>query len=169
MSYKDEYEVARLHLDAAFHHWIGAQFEGRPRLTFHLAPPLLSRRDPTTGTPRKIQFGPWIIPLFRALAALRRLRGTALDPFGHTRERRTERHLAREFEAMVREIAAELHPGNRAAAMDLVNAHLEVKGYGHVKERSIARLRERLPALLEAFRNSPPTANRQRVIPIETA
>ena len=169
MAYKDEYEVARLHLDAAFGALIHAQFEGRPRLRFHLAPPLLAPRDPVTGVARKREFGPWVVPIFRLLRAMRRLRGTVIDPFGHTRERKEERRLAQEFEALLDEVAASLGEHNHRAAVDLLSAFLEVRGYGHVKERSIARLRQNLPGLLSAFRQGPLAVGRPRVIGIHPA
>ena len=94
MAYKDEYEVARLYTDGSFMKQVAATFDGdNLRFEFHLAPPLLARRDKTTGLPRKMSFGPWLMPLFRALANFKFLRGTAFDPFGYTVERRTERKL----------------------------------------------------------------------------
>jgi indolepyruvate ferredoxin oxidoreductase len=94
MAYKDEYEVARLYTDGSFLAQVADTFDGdKLRFEFHLAPPLLARRDPTTGLPRKMSFGPWLLPAFRLLARLKFLRGTAFDPFGRTQERRTERKL----------------------------------------------------------------------------
>src|SRR5690606_15302069 len=99
MAYKDEYEVARLYSDGAFRRQLAATFEpdgadGRPlRFEFHLAPPLLARRDSATGQPRKTSFGPWMMSAFAVLAKLKGLRGTAFDIFGYTAERRMERGL----------------------------------------------------------------------------
>src|SRR3954452_3620958 len=99
MAYKDEYEVARLYANGHFERQVAAAFEGdNLRYEFHLAPPLLARRDPATGLPRKMSFGPWMMKAFRVLAGLKSLRGTPLDVFGYTHERRAERQLIREFE-----------------------------------------------------------------------
>jgi len=91
MAYKDEYEVARLFTDGRFQEELDRQFEGDYQLTFHLAPPIFSRKDPITGEARKRTFGPWVFSVFKVLARLRKIRGSWLDPFGHTRERRQER------------------------------------------------------------------------------
>src|SRR5260370_785059 len=88
MAYKDEYEVARLYTDGAFLAKLGAQFEGDYKFTFHLAPPLFAKRDPTTGQLKKREYGAWVMPLFRLLASLRGLRGTRFDAFGYTQERK---------------------------------------------------------------------------------
>ena len=104
LAYKDEYEVARLHADPAFRARIASQFEGDYTLNFHMAPPLLARPDPVTGRPRKMAFGPWVMSLFSVLAWLKPLRGTAFDIFGYTSERRAERALIAEYEALVDEI-----------------------------------------------------------------
>ena len=102
MAYKDEYEVARLYTDGSFERQVKAEFDGeRLRFEFHLAPPLLARRDRTTGLPRKMNFGPWLLPAFRLLAKMKFLRGTALDPFSYSLERRTERKLIDDYKAML--------------------------------------------------------------------
>ena len=98
MAYKDEYEVARLYTDGAFRPTLRQQFEGDFRLEFHLAPPLFAARDPDTGHLQKRSYGPWMLRAFALLARLKRLRGTALDPFGRTAERRMERRLIAEYE-----------------------------------------------------------------------
>ena len=109
MAYKDEYEVARLYTDGAFHKQVENEFDGNSlRFEFHLAPPLLARRDKTTGLPRKMSFGPWLLPAFRLLAKLKGLRGTPFDPFGRSIERRTERKLIADYEAMLDEVLAGL-------------------------------------------------------------
>src|SRR6185437_5059769 len=90
MSYKDEYEVARLYTDGAFRQKLDRAFEGDYTLEFHLAPPLLAARDPLTGHLQKRSYGPWMLRAFALLARFKRLRGTALDPFGRTAERRME-------------------------------------------------------------------------------
>ena len=120
MAYKDEYEVARLYSDGAFAQQVKAEFGGdNLRFEFHLAPPLWARRDKTTGLPRKASFGPWLMPVFRGLAKLKFLRGTVLDPFGRTLERRTERKLIDDYEVTLDEVLARLSPDNHHLAVGL--------------------------------------------------
>ena len=119
MAYKDEYEVARLYTESDFLKQVADRFEGPYELHFHLAPPLLADRDPESGHLRKRIYGPWMISIFRVLAKLRRLRGTPLDIFGRSEERRTERRLIGEYEAVIEEIisrlsAHQLSNGSRA-------------------------------------------------------
>src|SRR5204862_2419759 len=116
MAYKDEYEVARLYTESDFLRRVADQFEGDYKLRFHLAPPLTAERDPNTGHLQKRAYGPWMLGAFRVLAKLRGLRGTAFDPFGRTAERRMERRLIAEYEAMLDEIVARLVPENHAIA-----------------------------------------------------
>src|SRR5690606_783043 len=117
LAYKDEYEVARLYAGAGGHFAkaLEKQFEGDYRIEFNLAPPLLAKTDKETGHPRKMVFGPWMMRAFAVLSRLKFLRGTALDPFGKTDERRTERRLITEYEATVRELLSRLTPENHAA------------------------------------------------------
>jgi indolepyruvate ferredoxin oxidoreductase len=151
LAYKDEYEVARLHADGALERKIDAMFEGDYKLVFHLAPPLLARRDPTTGEPRKMRFGGWMLPVFRLLKAMKGLRGTAFDPFGYTPERRTERALIREYEASVERLLAKLSPANHALAVQIASMPEEIRGFGHVKARHLAAARKKQDELFERF------------------
>jgi indolepyruvate ferredoxin oxidoreductase len=151
MAYKDEYEVARLHADPAFHAAIAAQFEGTPKLKYHLAPPLFARRDARTGHLVKDTYGSWMLPAFRLLSRFRFLRGSALDPFGRTEERRTERALIGEYERLLEGIVSRLAPHNHAAAVDLAGASLTIRGYGHVKERQLVKAHEEQQRLQAAF------------------
>ena len=160
LAYKDEYEVARLHADPAFARKIEELFEGGHRLTFHLAPPLLARPDPATGEPRKRSFGPWMLKAFRLLARLKRLRGTPLDPFGRTAERRGERRLIADYEALMAELLPALTPATHATAVELAAIPDRIRGFGPVKRRFLAHAKKREAELLEAFRNRerPPVA-----------
>jgi hypothetical protein len=135
MSYKDEYEVARLYTNGHFEKQVASAFEG-DNLTyeFHLAPPLFARKDPVTGVPRKMSFGPWMMKAFRVLAGLKPLRGTPLDVFGYTHERRTERGLIREFEGRIEEIVARLNADNHPTAVGLAGIPQKIRGFGHIKE-----------------------------------
>jgi len=140
MAYKDEYEVARLQTDPAFIAKLQAQFEGDWKLNFHLAPPLLAKKD-ANGRLIKKQYGPWMLSAFKVVAKLKFLRGSALDPFGKTEERRTERALVGEYEALVRELIGGLNADNRALAIELANLPDGIRGYGHVKENNLRAVR----------------------------
>ena len=152
MAYKDEYEVARLYTDGDFLKRVAGQFEGDYRLKFHLAPPLVAERDPTSGHLKKREYGPWMLAAFRFLARLRGLRGTPLDIFGRTAERRAERQAIADYEARLEEIAARLDAGNHAAAVELAAVPLEIRGFGHVKEANRLRAEAKDAALLGRFR-----------------
>ena len=152
MAYKDEYEVARLYTDGAFRERLTASFEGNPRVSFHLAPPLLARRDPVTGVPRKRAFGPWMWRVLGLMARMRFLRGTPFDPFGHTAERRTERHLIEEYFETVDELLAGLSPENHGLAIEIASVPESIRGYGHVKERNITQAQSAKSVLLEHWR-----------------
>ena len=152
MAYKDEYEVARLFTQTGFDERVKAQFEGPYKLHFHLAPPLLGRRN-ERGEAVKSEFGPWMLSAFKLLAKLRRLRGTALDVFGYTEERRAERRLIEEYTQVLDELAAGLRPENHAVAVQIASIPEEIRGYGHVKMRSLVAAKEKQARLLAEFRN----------------
>lgn len=151
MAYKDEYEVARLFSASSFKMAMRRQFAEHRRMTFHLAPPLLARKDPSSGRPRKITVGDWIMPVFRLLAAARRLRGTYFDPFGYTMERRQERSLIVEYRDLAKLVVERLTSANFQQSIALLSEVNQIRGYGPVKEAAISAYRERLPALLKAF------------------
>jgi indolepyruvate ferredoxin oxidoreductase len=151
MAYKDEYEVARLYTSPAFTEALHSQFAEFRRLTFYLAPPLLARKDPASGRPRKIAMGGWVMPIFKLLSAARRLRGTIFDPFGYTTERRQERLLIVEYRNLAALVVERLTKTNLPAAIRLLSEINEIRGYGSVKEAAILAYREKLPGLLKAF------------------
>jgi indolepyruvate ferredoxin oxidoreductase len=155
MAYKDEYEVARLYTETDFLKRVADRFEGPYEINFHLAPPLLGDRDPETGHLRKRSFGPWMLSVFRVLARLRRLRGTPFDIFGRSQERRTEQRLIGAYLAVVDEILARLSPANHAAAVELAALPLEIRGFGHVKQESLDRVKAKEEALLTRIRSAP--------------
>lgn len=149
LAYKDEYEVARLHaetLEAA----VAAGFEDVRAMRFHLAPPFLSRPGPD-GRPVKREFGPWMLGAMKLLARLKGLRGTALDPFGRTGERRMERGLIAEYEADIDRVQAALTPATRAIALELARLPLEIRGFGPVKAKAAEAAAARRAELLAAF------------------
>ncbi len=151
MAYKDEYEVARLHSDPAFLARLASQFDGNVKLSYHLAPPLTARTD-ERGVPRKRAYGPWMLTGFKLLARLKGLRGSALDPFGRTAERRTERALIGEYRASVEELLAGLDAGRLGDAVAIASIPEEIRGYGHVKERHLATARTHWAALMADWR-----------------
>jgi indolepyruvate ferredoxin oxidoreductase len=159
MAYKDEYEVARLYSDGAFRRQVAATFErdsasgGKLRFEFHLAPPLLAKRDPNTGLPRKISLGPWMMGAFGLLSKLKGLRGTAFDLFGYTQERRTERQLIADYEALLSEILAKLTPENHALCVALAAIPEKIRGFGHVKERHLKQAKAEEADLLARLRD----------------
>jgi indolepyruvate ferredoxin oxidoreductase len=153
MAYKDEYEVARLYTDSHFVNQVKASFDGDLRLEFHLAPPLLARRDPKTGEPKKMSFGPWMLSAFGILAKFRFLRGTPFDIFGYSEERRTERKLIADYEALLGEIMDRLTPDNHATAVALAAIPEKIRGFGPVKARHLAAAKAEEAALIEQFRS----------------
>ncbi|MDP3547416.1 MAG: indolepyruvate ferredoxin oxidoreductase family protein [Phreatobacter sp.] len=156
MAYKDEYEVARLYTDGNFLKQVAKTFDGQNlKFEFHLAPPLLAKPDPTTGVPRKMSFGPWMMTAYKVLAGLKGLRGTAFDVFGYTHERKTERRLIGEYEALVAEIVAKLTPDNHALAVGLASIPEKIRGFGHVKARHLDVAKKEEVALLADFRSGP--------------
>jgi indolepyruvate ferredoxin oxidoreductase len=149
---KDEYEVARLHLatlDKA-----RAEFDGNLRPRFWLAPPLLPGKD-AAGRPKKRAFGAWILPVFRALAAMKGLRGTAWDPFGRTAERRMERALIAEYESDMAEWLPKATPGNMARLRELAELPLAIRGFGPVKAGNAERAAARRRVLLQELAAPP--------------
>ncbi|WP_142849811.1 indolepyruvate ferredoxin oxidoreductase family protein [Telmatospirillum sp. J64-1] len=157
MSYKDEYEVARLYAGDSFRKALSEQFEdGWSKLEFHLAPPAFSRRDPHTGLPVKSSFGPWMMKAFGLLAKMKSLRGTAFDPFGRSEERRMERRLIGEYEEVVAELLAGLSPENHALAVEIAALPQTMRGFGHVKQANVEKAKAREAELLARFRTPVP-------------
>ena len=157
MAYKDEYEVARLYGTGEFLRQVAEEFDGdKLRFEFHLAPPLLARRDPGTGQPRKITFGPWLLPMFRLLMRLKFLRGTALDPFGYGAERRMERKLVRDYEATLAEVLEKLNADNHHIAVGIAAIPEKIRGFGHVKMRHLVAAKADEATLLDQLRSGAP-------------
>ncbi|MEW6707372.1 MAG: indolepyruvate ferredoxin oxidoreductase family protein [Pseudomonadota bacterium] len=151
MAYKDEYEVARLHAQTGFTDKIAEQFEGDYKLVFHLAPPMLAKTN-DKGELVKKPYGPWMLKAFGLLAKLKGLRGTALDPFGRTEERRTERALIGEYRATVEELLAGLNVDTLPLALEIARIPEEIRGYGHVKARHLAAAKPKWERLMAQWR-----------------
>ncbi len=152
MAYKDEYEVARLYSRPQFLQQIRDTFDGDYKLHFHLAPPLLARRD-SEGHLVKREYGSWMLTAFRLLAKFKGLRGGALDVFGKTAERRMERQWIADYFAAVDELLRTLDNDNRALAVDIASVPEQIRGYGHVKEEHEAKAKARWNELLAIWRN----------------
>jgi indolepyruvate ferredoxin oxidoreductase len=152
MAYKDEYEVARLYTSGEFERRIKDTFDGDYKLHFNLAPPMFAKKN-EDGTLRKAEYGPWVFSAFKLLAKLRGLRGSALDVFGYTAERRMERRLIADYGKTLDELIAGLDADNHALAVDIASVPELIRGYGHVKERHYANAMKRQDDLLAAWRN----------------
>ncbi len=153
MAYKDEYEVARLYADGAFEKKIEAQFEGDFKIKYHLAPPIMAKKNPETGHLQKREFGPWMMKGFSILAKLRFLRGSALDPFAKTDERRKEVALIDEYEATILDILQSLSPENHGLAVEIAQVPEHIRGYGHVKETHMISAAAEWANLLDRYKN----------------
>ena len=147
MAYKDEYEVARLHTDTGFLQRIAQQFEGDYQVVYHLAPPLLAQRN-DKGELQKRRYGSVMRWGFQVLARLKGLRGTALDVFGYTDERRTERALIGQYRASIEQVLAQFSPERQTLALEIARIPEQIKGYGHVKERHLHTARQQWDALM---------------------
>ena len=148
MAYKDEYEVARLHTQTDFADRLNAEFEGDFRIVHHLAPLFLASGQDARGRPLKRQFGPWIRLSFAALARMKRLRGTPLDPFGYTAERRMERDLIGWYEGAVERCLSRLSPETHDALCSVMERPMQIRGYGPVKEEAAHRIRAEVDTAL---------------------
>jgi indolepyruvate ferredoxin oxidoreductase len=154
LAIKDEYEVARLYSDGTFVQELAQTFDGELKLKFHLMPPLLVRKS-RQGKARKLSFGPWMMLGFKILAVLKGLRGTPFDIFGMTRERRAERALIREYDALLTEVLAGLTYENHAIAVALASLPDEIRGYGHIKMKNLTAAKAQEAQLLAQFRRGP--------------
>ena len=151
MAYKDEYEVARLYTDGDFLKQLRDTFDGKLKLRFHLAPPLLAPRDPKTGELKKLTYGRWMQWAFGAVARFRFLRGSFFDPFGHTAERKMERQLIADYEATLRHLAGNLSDDNHDLAVELASVPDSIRGFGHIKESSVDASRPHEAQLRKLF------------------
>jgi indolepyruvate ferredoxin oxidoreductase len=151
LAYKDEYEVARLFVESEFLSKVRNDFGQSARLRFHLAPPVLGGGVDSRGRPVKREFGSWVIPAFRLLTRFKGIRGSWLDPFGKTAERRMERALIGEFEAQLEVMLASLTADKVDLAVEIANEYLEIRGYGPVKEQAATDARARIETKLSAY------------------
>ena len=152
MAIKDEYEVARLYSNGDFIKQLEDQFDSWDSLEFHLAPPLFSKRD-GNGHLIKKKYGPWMMKAYGLLARARGLRGSVLDIFGYSAERRMERQLLADYEAVLDEILADVNAENLEAATRLATYPQLIRGFGHVKEANVEKAQAERMRLRAAFKN----------------
>ena len=152
MAYKDEYEVARLHTDPVFEQQLGAMFEGDFKVVHHMAPPLLAKKN-ARGEPVKQSYGPWMRGALKLLARMKGLRGTALDVFGRTAERREERALIEQYRACIEELLGGLTAQKLPLALQIARIPQQIRGFGHVKARHLAAARREWDALMAQWRS----------------
>ncbi len=143
LAYKDEYEVARLYTDGRFEKQLRDQFDGDFKINFNLAPPILGGGTDALGRPKKRAFGAWMMPVFRSLAKMRSLRGTAFDIFGHSADRKLERELITAYEKDVAAVLGALSPITLDTAIELLSLPDRIRGYGPVKEKAAQDARTR--------------------------
>jgi indolepyruvate ferredoxin oxidoreductase len=160
LAYKDEYEVARLFTDGHFERELRGHFEGDYKISFNLAPPILGGGLDAMGRPKKRAFGPWMLPVFRWLARMRFLRGTPVDIFGYSADRKLERELIASYEKDVAAVLSQLSPVTVDTAVELLSLPDRIRGYGPVKEKAAAEAKLRHEQLT-ADLASPPPAPRQ--------
>ncbi len=168
MAYKDEYEVARLHSDPSFAKALREQFDGDFKLRYHMAPPLFSRPGPD-GRPRKLEFGPWMGSALRLLRHGKVLRGSALDPFGRSEERRAERALIQRYRDTVEQLLGQLRADNLDLAVRVAELPSRIAGYGPVKQRSMEQVLPQWEALLQEWRGAAQSAPAPRPAPLDAA
>ena len=144
--------MTHLHTDKAFTDKIANMFEGDYKLVHHLAPPLTAKKN-DKGELVKQPFGPWMRSAFGLLAKMKGLRGTALDVFGKTEERRMERALIAEYRACIDELLATLNADNLALVVEIARIPEEIRGYGHVKERHLKAARAKWAGLMAQWRS----------------
>ena len=156
LAYKDEYEVARLYTDGRFEKQLRDQFDGDFKISFNLAPPLLGGGTDALGRPKKRAFGAWMLPVFRLLAKMRGLRGTALDIFGYSADRRLERDLIAGYEKDVATVLGLLSPVTLDTAVELLSLPDRIRGYGPVKEKAVQDAKARYAQLAADLANPPP-------------
>src|SRR6201999_2525362 len=156
LAYKDEYEVARLFTDGRFEQQLRDQFEGDFKFSFNLAPPILGGAKDALGRPQKRAFGAWMLPVFKVLAKLRFLRGTALDIFARSPDRKLERDLIAGYEKDVATVLSLLSPVNLDTAVELLSLPDRIRGYGPVKEKAVKDAKARYDQLAADLINPPP-------------
>ena len=152
MSYKDEYEVARLYANGEFKTLLDRLFEPGYRIQFHLAPPILAKTDGFSGRPIKRRLPQFTMRIFKLLAGLKGLRGTAFDLFGRQKERRQERQLIKDYFALVDTLLGNLKHENYNQAIEIAALPMMIKGFGYIKEQNIERYQQQLDVMVNRYK-----------------
>jgi indolepyruvate ferredoxin oxidoreductase len=166
MAFKDEWEVARLYADPAYKKALSEAFTGVKTVKLHLAPPLLSKKDPETGELQKRAFGPWVFQAMALMAKFRFLRGTPVDIFSKTAERKMERRLRDEYETLMRDLADTLTPQRLETSVALAELPDMVRGYGHVKDRNVEHYEAEKARLIARLDEAGDDAGEERETPL---
>tara|TARA_R110000782_G_scaffold78276_9_gene155692 strand:- start:126692 stop:130189 length:3498 start_codon:yes stop_codon:yes gene_type:complete len=162
LAYKDEYEVARLLSSPELRSELKKSFADGGKISFNLAPPIMGGA-PVNGRPPKREFGAWMMPLFKIMAKMRWLRGTALDPFGRTAERKTERALIAQYEALVERVCQSLNADNHDRAIELLGLADKIRGYGPVKDAAIELYEREVTEAEDKYIHAPPALDAKRL------
>ena len=151
MSYKDEYEVSRLYTNKDFINKIYDTFEGKFKINFHLSPPIFYKKNKITGHPLKMNFGSWLMFLFKLISVFKFLRGSFFDPFGYSLERKKERKLINDYKNCIMEIIKKLNNKNYNIAVDIASTPDQIRGFGYIKEKNIRVAENCRNKLITAF------------------
>lgn len=157
MAFKDEYEVARLFAETDFMKEVNNTFEGDFKVHFHLAPPIMNRGVDAQGRPKKRKFGPWMFRAFKLLAKFRVLRGTPVDPFSYSADRKMDRAQRKDYQQLVKRIVSELDASNYDTFLQLAELSSEIRGYGPVREQAAEAIHEKQSQLIKALDTGRPT------------
>lgn len=153
MAYKDELEVARLYTDGTWEKQIKENFSGDYKIKFHMAPPLISKRDPITGQLKKREFGGWMLSALKIVSKFKGLRNTPLNPFGYSAERKEDKELLSQYESVLKQIISDLNEENKEIALEMAKVPEFIRGYGHVRTQNIEVAQGRWTTLDEQFKN----------------
>lgn len=156
LAYKDEYEVARLFTSSQFLKRLEDQFEGDFTLNFHLAPPMLARRDPETGQLIKRRYGPWMLKAMKVLANFKVVRGTSLDVFKNSTDRKLDRQWISDYEAMLAHVLNSLNQNNLQTAIELAALPEQLRGFGHIRHKHSMQVIARKSYLMNLFDGKKP-------------
>ncbi len=167
LAYKDEYEVARLYTNGEFEKQMKETFDGNIKMTFNLAPPIFKGEMLPNGRPRKRTFGPWMMTGFKLLAAMKSLRGTRFDIFGYSEERKMERQLISDYEALIDQLLAKLNEQSHPFAVALARLPDEIRGYGVVKEKAVEKVAKARTELMSQFNNPQRVVKPAEAVPAE--
>ncbi len=167
MAIKDEYEVARLYTNGNFFHNLHQQFDGDFKIKLHLAPPLFSKFDKSLGRPKKIIFSQWIFTILSFLSKIKKIRGTYLDVFSYSKERKLEKSILEEYKKQINSLKNQINSMNYDVAVKIANLPDTIKGYGLIKEKNYFTAKDREVSLIKKLRNTPAQKKLKRALHIK--